>query len=249
MESPTYVALSAQLALRKQLDVVANNVANANTTGFKPDRQLFQTFVERLAVPGGAVFYVQDRATYIDLAEGPVTLTGNPLDIAVKGDAFLAVSARDQTLYTRDGHMQVGPDGTLRNSSGHAFLGPDNQPIQLPANFSDIRITADGMITVTVDRIAQQVGQIGLFRVNDPLALRKQGDSLLSAPEGTVQPIEPDDPNGFVVQGGLEGSSVSAVREIANLTELSRAYDRLQTFFMQDNDRERKMIETLGQTG
>jgi len=248
MEGPTYIALSAQVAMRRKLDVVANNVANVNTTGFKADRPLFQTYVERLSVPGGSVAYVQDRATYVDLSEGPVTLTGNPLDVAVKGDAFLAVSARDQTFYTRDGHMLVGPDGTLRNSSGHAFLGADNQPIQLPPNFTDPRITSDGMITVTIGRNQQQVGQIGLFRVTDPLALRKQGDSLMTAPADTVQPVEAGDPNGYLVQGGLEGSTVSAVQEIANLAELSRAYDRLQLVLTEDNSRERRMIEILGQT-
>ncbi len=248
MEGAGYVALSAQVVLQKQLDQVANNVANANTTGFKPDRQLFQSYVEQLAVPGGSVSFVQDRATYFDRKDGEISLTSNPWDVAIKGDGYLAVSSGKSTLYTRDGHLQLGQDGALLSSSGLPVLGPDGQPIQIPPNAEQPEIKADGDITVKVNGTSQQVGQIGMFRPTDPLAMRKAGGSLFSAPASAMQPIESGDRGASIVQGGLEGSTVQPVTEIANLTELGRAYDRLQTLLTDDNDREQKMIQTLGQT-
>ena len=248
MEGPGYVALSAQVVLQKQLDIVANNVANANTTGYKPDHQLFQSYVEKLAVPGGQVSFVQDRATYIDRRDGEIGLTGNPWDVAIKGDGFLAVQSGNQTMYTRDGHLQIGQDGTLQSSGGAPVLGPDNSPIQIPDKAADPQIMGDGSITVKVNGQSQQIGQIGMFRPTDALSLRKAGGTMLSAPPGAMQPIESGDRGSSIVQGGLEGSTVQPVTEIANMTELSRAYDRLQTLLSDDNDREQKMIQTLGQS-
>jgi len=247
MEGPTYVALSAQVALQKQLDVVANNIANVNTTGYKGDRELFQSYVEQLAVPGGAVSFVQDRATYIDRQEGAISKTGNPWDVAMKGDGFFGVSSGGGLLYTRDGHLQIGQDGTLLSAGGLPVVGPDKQPIQVPTDASNPEIKADGSISVVVNGAAQEIGQIGMFRPTDPLAMRKSGNSLFSAPPNGMLPIESGDQGASIVQGAVEGSTVQPIAEIANLTELSRAYDRLQTLISDDNDREQKMIQTLGQ--
>jgi flagellar basal-body rod protein FlgF len=248
MEASSYVALSAQVVIQKQLDIVANNVANASTTGYKPEHQLFQSYVEKLAVPGGAVSFVQDRASYIDRKDGEVDLTGNPWDVAIKGDGYFAVSSGNETLYTRDGHLQIGQDGTLLASNGMPVLGPDNQPIQVPANADQPQIMSDGSISVRVKGISQQVGQIGMFRSSDPLGLQKASGAFLSAPAGAMQPIDSGDSEASIVQGGLEGSTVQPVNEIANLTELSRAYDRLQNVLSDDNDRQQKMIQSLGQS-
>lgn len=138
METPAYVTLSAQVALQRQLDVIANNVANASTTGYRADRQLFQTYVEQLPNAGDAVSFVQDRATYIDQTNGPIQPTGNPLDVAVQGEAYLAVTTPQGTAYSRDGRMHLGTDGTLLNSNGNAVQSPDGQPIQLPDDYEKI---------------------------------------------------------------------------------------------------------------
>ena len=245
METPAYVTLSAQVALQRQLDVIANNVANASTTGYRADRQLFQTYVEQLPNAGDAVSFVQDRATYIDQTNGPIQPTGNPLDVAVQGEAYLAVTTPQGTAYSRDGRMHLGTDGTLLDSNGNAVQSPDGQPIQLPDDYDNLVIRGDGSLTVTVNKRTQEVGQIGLFHASDPLSLRKSGDNMLSAPPGAMQPLDQGDPGARLVQGSLEGSTVQPVKEIANMTELSRAYDRLQTLLTDDNDRESKMIDAL----
>jgi flagellar basal-body rod protein FlgF len=246
MEGPTYVTLSAQIALQKQLEVVANNVANASTAGFKADRQLFQSYLERLKVPGGNIAFVQDRATYIDRTAGPISPTGNMLDVAVQGDGYLSVQTGQGTQYTRDGRLQVAADLTLTDSGGRPILSPDGTPIQLPSGYSAVDIRADGTILATVNGVSQNVGQIGTFRPQDPQTLRKSGNGLLVAPPNAMQAIDAGDPNSRLMQGSLEGSTVQTIKEIANMTELSRAYEQLQSLLSDDNDREAKMIQTLG---
>ena len=101
MDATTYVTLSAQISLQKQLETVANNVANASTAGFKADRPLFQSYIDQASEPDGGVAFVQDAATYVDRSSGPIESTGNPLDIALNGDGYLAVATPQGTSDTR----------------------------------------------------------------------------------------------------------------------------------------------------
>jgi len=245
MDTTTYVALSAQVALQKELETVANNVANTGTPGFKADRPFFQAYIDQLKGPGGSVSFVEDAATYVDRSSGPMEITNNPLDIAVDGDALLAVAGANGTQYTRDGHMRVSSDGTLTDSGGRAILSSDGSPIQLPTGFEDIEIKDNGTIKATINRQQQQVGQIGMFRPDNPIILRKGGDGLLEAPQSQMQPVGPDD-GARIVQGTIEGSTVQPMKEIANMTELSRAYERLQSLLSNESEREQKMIDALG---
>lgn len=246
MEGPTYVTLSAQMALQQQLDVVANNVANANTTGYKADRQLFQTYLELLKVPGREVAFVQDRATYLDRSAGPLQPTDNPFDVAIQGEGFLAVQTRQGRAYTRDRRLKVSSDGALVNQAGQPVLSGTGDPIQLPERSRDFRVRSDGTVTVRVDGTAQEIGQIGMFRAADPTALRKTGSGQITDPTGRMIPVASDDMKTRLIQGTLEGSTVQPVKELTNMTELSRAYERLQRLVTDDNERERKMIDTLG---
>lgn len=245
MQTSTYVALSAQLALQNQLGVIANNVANANTAGFKADRQLFQSYVDKLKVPGDGVAFVQDRATYIDKQAGPIQTTGNSLDVAIEGSGYLSVSTPQGVQYTRDGRLQVAPDGTLIDSGGRTVLNQDGNSIQLPTQYSALQILGDGTINARIQGAWQNVGQIALYEPTDPLGVRKSGDGLMTDLPGGMQPVSPDSTTTRLVQGSLEGSTVEPIKEIANMTELSRAYERLQTLLSNDNDREQKMIQTL----
>jgi flagellar basal-body rod protein FlgF len=234
------------MALQKQLETVANNVANSSTAGFKADRPFFQSFIEPLAGPGGGVSFVQDAATYIDRTSGAMEVTGNPLDIALDGEGYLSVAGPQGTEYTRDGHLRVGPDGTLCDAAGRNVLGADGSPIQMPSGFEDVQVKANGNVKVTVNGRQQDIGQIGVFRPGNPNLVRKGGDGLLTAPEGEMQPVTPDTGGARIVQGSVEGSTVQPMKEIANMTELSRAYERLQTMLTNESDRERKMIDALG---
>ncbi len=246
MDATSYVSLSAQMALQKQLETVANNVANASTSGFKADRPLFQSYIDRLAGPGGGdVSFVQQAATYIDRSSGAVENTGNPLDIALDGPGYLAVNAPQGQMYSRDGHLKIGADNTLLGAGGLPVLGADGSPIQIPDGYSQLQIKADGSIKAMVNQRLVDVAQIGVFRPDNPSLVTKGGNGLLTAPQNMMQPVTPNDGGARVVQGSLEGSTVKPMSEIANMTELSRAYERLQSLLSDENDREQKMIDAL----
>jgi flagellar basal-body rod protein FlgF len=246
MEATTYVTLSAQMALQQQLETVANNVANASTSGFKADRPLFQSYIDRLPGPGGGeVAFVKQAATYIDHSSGPVATTGNPLDIALDGPGYLAVNAPQGTMYSRDGHLTVGADNTLLGADGLPVLGSDGSPITIPDGYTELQIKADGSIKAMVNQRLVDVAQIGVFRPDNPSVVTKGGGDLLTAPQNMMQPVTPNDGGARIVQGALEGSTVKPMSEIANMTELSRAYERLQSMLSDENDREQKMIDAL----
>ncbi len=248
MEGPTYVTLSAQLALQSQLDVTANNIANSGTAGYKADRQLFQSMVVPLDTPGREVSYVQDRATYIDRAPGSLETTDNPLDLGIAGDGYLAVQTPQGPQYTRNGKLQISNQGMLVDVNGRPVLGGDNSTIQIPDGARDLKIAGAGTISVRVNGQAQDVGQIGLFRASNAVGLRKSALGLIDGAAGGVAPVQPGDATTRIVQGTIEASTVQPVRELTNMTELSRAYERLQKLIGDDNDRESKMIEQLGRT-
>ena len=153
MENMLLVGLSRQMTLERQLDVVANNVANINTTGFKADRSLFEEYLRSPAhednfVPADRrVSFVHDRATFHDFAAGPSEQTKNPLDIAIDGNAFLVVQTAAGERYTRDGGLQINNQGQLVTASGDAVLGTSG-PIVFQPTDKAINIAPDGNITV-----------------------------------------------------------------------------------------------------
>lgn len=246
MDGPSIIALSGQLALQQQLDTVANNVANMNAAGFRGDRLLFQSFVSRLAVPGRQVAFVQDRATYVDAGQGPMKSTGNPLDIAVNGEGFLAVQRPDGSRgYSRDGRLKIAPDRTLVDNAARPVLDEGGARILIPERSSQIEIRADGTLIATVDQRPQQVGRIALSRAADPKAVRKAGDGLYDIPAAQLQPVDPLARGTRIAQGSLERSNIQAVQEISNLSELQRSYERMQKIVSDDDTRLRKMIDAL----
>ncbi len=248
MEGPSLVGLSGQMALRQQLDVVANNIANASTTAYRGDRTLFQSHVNRLAVPGREVAFVQDRATYVDTRAGAIASTGNPLDVALDGPAFLAVERPGNAGrgYTRDGRLRIAPDNTLVDTAGRAVLDEGGGRLLMPERFSAVEIRADGTILATTDGQTEQVGRLGVFKAADARAVRKGGDGLMEIPAADVTPADPAARDVRIVQGALESSSVQPIAEVANLTSLQRAYESVQRIVSDDDSRLRKMIEALG---
>lgn len=249
MDSPSIVSLSGQLALRQQMEVIANNLANTTTTGYRGDRTLFQSHVSRLAVPGREIAFVQDRATYVDARQGEIAATGNPLDMAIDGNAFFGVERRGGGRgYSRDGRFKISPDSTLVDSSGRPVLGEGGARIQLPERVTNLEIRADGNVLATVEGRVEQAGRIGIFTAGDMRGVRKAGDGLFDIPPADVQPVDPTQPGTRtrLVQGALEASTIQPVQELANLTLVQRAYEGMQRIIADDDSRLRRMIEALG---
>ncbi len=191
MENALLIGLSRQTVLERQLDVVANNIANVNTTGYKADSSLFEEYLtpgaheDNFVGSDRRISYVQDRGTFRDFAQGPLEQTKNPLDVAIDGSAFLAVQTPGGERYTRDGGLQLNNQGQLVTVAGNPVLGTSG-PIVFQPTDHDINITPDGTVTVvegngTTDSIR---GKLRLVSFADAQKLLKEGLNLYTAGEG-----------------------------------------------------------------
>ena len=197
MENTLLVGLSRQMTLERQMDVVANNVANINTTGFKADRSLFEEYLRSPAHEDNfvradrRVSFVHDRATFHDFAAGPSEQTKNPLDVAIDGNAFLVVQTAAGERYTRDGGLQINNQGQLVTASGDPVLGTSG-PIVFQPTDKAINIAADGNVTVLegTGRTDSVRGKLRLVNFADAQKLVKEGGNLYSAGQGVA--AQPD---------------------------------------------------------
>ncbi len=249
MENTLLVGLSRQMTLERQMDVVANNVANINTTGFKADRSLFEEFLRSPAhednfVPSDRrVSFVQDRATFHDFSAGPSELTKNPLDVAVDGNAFLVVQTPAGERYTRDGGLQINNQGQLVTASGNPVLGTSG-PIVFQPTDHDISIASDGNVTVLegVNHLDSVRGKLRLVSFAQAQRLLKEGSNLYSAGEGgAAQP----DTTSKVHQGFIEKSNVNSVAEMSRMIEVTRAYTQISAMLQQQGDLQKSALEKL----
>ena len=156
MSSGLYVALSGQVALERRLAAIANNVANVNTAGFRAEEVKFDS-VLAAAGSNGSVAFASPGDSFISRKTGPVSRTGNPLDVAVQGDAWLAISTPDGTAYTRDGRLHMSAAGDLQSVEGYSVLDPGGSPLLIDPTAGDVRIGDDGTITRTASRSARSV--------------------------------------------------------------------------------------------
>jgi len=250
MDNALLVGLSRQVALGRELEVVANNIANVNTTGYKSDSSIFEKFLMPQAssgeFPAGSrdVAYVRDRTTWHNLSPGPILRTGGPLDVAIDGDAFLVVQTAGGQRYTRNGALQISPTGALVTNAGDPVVG-NSGPIQFQNTDHDISIGEDGTITVregssgTSDSVR---GQLQLAKFADPSQLQKQGSSLFSAMPGAT-PLAPTGVR--VVQGSIEQSNVSPVAEMARMVEITRTYEQISSILQQENTERTTALDKL----
>lgn len=243
MENSSYIALSLLSAVRREMDIVANNVANANTPGFRGEGMLF---VEHLAELGASlaaeeeISFVEPTTMYRSPAPGPLTNTANPLDLAIQGEAYFVVQTPDGPRYTRNGHFRLDAGGQLVTQSGRAVLSAGNAPIQFAPEDSNIVVAGDG----TVSTENGEVGRLNLVRFADPQALRKLGDGLYDA--AGMAPEAATDAE--IVQGMIEGSNVQPVIEITRMIELNRVYQLTQKLIEKEDRLQQEMIDTLAAT-
>ena len=219
MENALLVGLSRQVALTHDIDVVANNIANIDTTGYKADNALFSEYL----MPGARddhfsggdrrISFVQDDGSWIDFSPGAIQRTGNPLDVAIDGNAFLAVQTPQGVRYTRNGALQTSATGQLVTDEGYPVLG-DNGPITFQPGDHDIIISPSGIITVRngSDPADAPRGRLQLASFTQENLLQKEGGSMFSAPAGVTPTAVPLGTR--VVQGAIEKSNVNAVAEI-----------------------------------
>lgn len=238
MQAGFYVGLSAQIALRKRLDAVAHNIANAGTAGFRAEQIRFET---RVAARGGDnVAFASAGDTYLSRQAGGMTKTNNPLDFAVSGEGWLAFQGDAGPVYTRDGRFEMAADGALLTLKRRPVLDAGGTPIVLEANAGPPIVSRDGMIT----QGGRQIGAIGLFSIPNDARLRPSTDSGFM-PDRPASPILSFEKTGLV-QGFSEGSNVNPVVEITRLIEIQRAFDTISAGIEASEATMTEAIKTLG---
>ncbi len=235
MDAGLYTTLSRQSGLMREMQTVANNIANISTAGFRREGVMFSEYIAKMG-DGPSLSMANANTRVVDLSEGGVTQTGGSFDMAIQGEGFFQVQTPNGPRLTRAGSFTPSAEGNLVNPDGHTLLDLGGAPIAIPPDAKSIRIAQDG--SLSADGTA--IGQIGLWQPNDPLSLRHEAGVLFSA--NAVDPVE----GGTILQGFLEDSNVNPVFEIARMIEVQRAYEMGQNFLDQEDRRTRNVIDSLG---
>jgi flagellar basal-body rod protein FlgF len=232
MSDGLYVAMSGAVAQERALDVAANNVANANTSGFRAERV---TFEEVLGGQGNLSFVTAEEGS-VDATRGELRSTGNPLDVAVDGDGWFAMQTPQGVRYTRSGEFRVGPGGGLIDPRGNSVLDVGGNPLLVPADAKNISVDPAGQ--VVADEIP--VGQIQIAQINEG-NLRNEGGNYYSA-RGAVKPVE----NAQVVSGHVEGGNFDPVRGMVDLIRISRNHESLHQVMTTYREIDQRAVREIG---
>lgn len=243
MENTFLVSLSQQLAARRSMEVIANNLANVSTPAFKREGVQFQEYVTPLqaseAEGGGTtnVSFVLDHGTVRDMTEGRMEVTDGPFDLALSGGAYFVVQTPQGERYTRNGHFMLDEAGRLVTGEGYPVQG-EGGDITVQLEDGDLHVAPDGM--TSTDR--QQIGKLRLVNFADERALKHAGSSFYTAEGQSPTAAE----HVTVYQGTIEKSNVEPVVEIAHMIEVMRAYQSCASLTQSGEDMLNKAIEKLG---
>ena len=241
MENAQLINLSRQIALRRQMDVVANNMANINTTGFKAQEILFEEWVNPVARDQDFIgrdqqlSFTEDWATMTDMAPGAFAQTGSPLDVALEGDGFFVVETPAGERWTRSGAFQLNTDGMLVDLSGNPVMGEGGQ-ITFDPTETEFQIAADGTILTSNG----SKGKLRIVEFDDPRVLTREGNNLYSGGEPLAN-VETR-----AIQGFVERSNVSGVTEMAEMIRVNRAYQTLASIMEREDQLRSAAIRRLG---
>ena len=247
MDGALLVSLSNQMALRRKLDIVANNIANLSTTGFKRESALFEEYILPVEVMDpisgetttANLSYVRDYGTVRDLAEGHLETTGGPLDMAIEGaDGFFVVSTSNGNRYTRNGHFKLDATGRIVDDVGNPLLAQGGSEITISPGDEPIVIASDG----TISTRAGVIGKVDVVKFQDMQAVKKTGDNLYE----TEQAPQPSD-DAHVRQGMLEMSNVEPVVEMVQMIDILRSYQQSAEMVQTGEDLVRRAIQKIGE--
>ena len=238
MQSNFYVGLSGQIAIEKRLQSVANNIANLNTVGYRGDGVNFSTILSNAG--DRPVAFSSEGADYISRREGELTKTDNTLDVAVRGEGFMAVKTPSGIVYTRDGRMKMAPTGELMSLNGYPVLDAGGTGILLNPDGGAPSIAPDGMIS----QGSSQIGAIGLFSI-DPAAKLTRGSNSGVVPDIAPTPVLDFNSNG-IQQGFVEQSNINPVLELAKLITIQHSLDSVSQLNSTAESSIGDAIKTLG---
>jgi flagellar basal-body rod protein FlgF len=235
VDNAIYTNLTRQTGLLREMQVVANNIANIATTGFRQDNLIFSEYVKH--IDGGTSLSMATASvrntSYI---QGALTQTGGPLDLAIEGDGFFLIDTPQGQRLTRSGHFSSSPQGELVTADGNRVLDTGGAPVFLPPDAIDIAVSADG----TISAAGIPLAQIGLMQPIEPANMLRETGVLFKADAG----FEPSE-SGRIVQGFLESSNVNPISQIARMIEVQRAYEMGQSLLEREDERIRAALNTF----
>ena len=235
MENPIYIGLSRQAQLRREIGVVANNIANIDTTAFKRQININQAYNERIR-HGEKLAFVIDISTALDLQEGGFKVTGNSMDVALRGQGYFQVDDGASVKYTRNGSFALDDQNRLVTQQGNLVLDDQARPIVVPGGGTSLNIAGDG--SITYDDV--EIGRLGVVEFQNPEDLKASRDSMFISDE-PPQPAE----DTRVIQGSLETSNVNPIVEMTEMIEIHRTYESVKRLMDQENERQKQVAQRL----
>ncbi len=245
MDNINYIALSRQMALWKQMDIVSNNMANMNTSGFKQDDALFTSFLvetpEATGIGRTPLYFTEDYGSFQNFAEGAFEETGNVFDLAIQGDAFFCLETSAGEMYTRKGQFSLDADGKLVTNDGAIVLSENNEPFFIAPGETEISITESGDV-MTENGV---IGRLKLATFADNQKLLKVAGTMFENTDGNQMEIGND--NVRVAQGVIEKSNVNPIEEMTKLIKVQRSYEYVQQMIDNEHERLSNTISTYAQ--
>jgi len=238
METSTYVALSGQLALDRRMTALAQNIANARTAGYRAEIVDFKAILSRIGASETA--FASTGKHFVSEDAGGLIQTKSPLDVAVKGNGFLAYQSATGNYYSRDGRLTLSADGRLLNAAGDPLLDSGGGPLQVDPNSSDISIGANGALLQN----GQKKGLVGLFDVNLGQGFQRFGPSGF-IPKMEPTPITNTSQDG-ILQGYYEDSNVNPSTSMTTLIEITRAFEAASNLSDRAGEAQKSAIDILG---
>jgi flagellar basal-body rod protein FlgF len=240
MDNSVYITLSRQLALFRDMAVTANNIANANTTGYASENMLFNSYLTKDVNQKNRndMAFAYDISTYKNFDNGPIHATGNPLDLAIASEGFFAVETPLGVRYTRAGNFQLDGSGTLVTAEGNPVLGNNGQHITFTPEAQDIKIGEAGNISVD----GAEFATIDVYKFENPQLLERTEGAMFKSeitPEILV--------NAKVMQGALSGSNVKSVLSLTHMIDVSRSVSSTAKMIETLYDLQRKSANTWAQ--
>lgn len=236
MENATYAALTRQSGLMAELRVVANNIANANTTGYRAESVIFSEYVRDLGPDAPSLSMAAARVRDTLQTQGSMAQTGGAFDLAIEGEGYFMIQTPQGERLTRAGSFTPNENGDLVTLDGYTLLDAGGAPVFVPQGAGQIGIAPDG--TISAD--GEPVGQIGLFQPLDPGGLVRE-DGVRFRADGGIEPAL----EGRMLQGFLEDSNVNSVLQISRMIEVQRAYELGQGFLDKEDERIRSVIQMM----
>jgi flagellar basal-body rod protein FlgF len=238
MENAGYTTLTRQSGLMREMQVVANNIANAATTGYRQEGLVFSEHITRMQ-DGPSLSMATANVRNTSMLQGAVTQTGGTLDFAVEGDGFFLIETPAGERLTRAGSFSVSAEGDMVTNDGYRVLDAGGAPVFIPPDAANLNVSPDG----TISHDGRPLAQIGLVQPLDRVGLLRE-DGVMFRSEAGYEPAE----GGRILQGFLEGANVDPIGQMARMIEIQRAYEMGQSFLESEDKRIRSAIQTFIQS-